>query len=285
MKKILSLLFLCILPFTAVHAQKDVDCSKVDRIKITTWLHEAQSQKKSSNWLLYFGRKFIGTPYVGGTLDRADREKLVVDVSGVDCTTFVEQSLALALCARAGKFDFPTFCNRLARVRYIGGDIAYLNRNHYFTLWINSNVQAGTVRDIQGPVPPFSAIQKINVSYMSTHWHDYHMLTVHQDWIQGISRMEKGINGLTYRYIPKRLIGDTSLMRKAVKSGDILALVTNKKGLDISHVGIAVWNKNGTLHLLNASSIYHRVIVDPMSLAQYMSRHTSQIGIRVCRLR
>ena len=63
-------------------------------------------KKKPADWMLYFGRKFIGTPYVGSTLDRADRERLVVKVSGVDCTTFVEQAAALALCAQSGKFTF-----------------------------------------------------------------------------------------------------------------------------------------------------------------------------------
>lgn len=286
MKKIgLLLFFFCILLFPA-QAQEGVSCSNSDRVKITQWLQVAKGlKKKPADWMLYFGRKFIGTPYVGSTLDRADRERLVVKVSGVDCTTFVEQAAALALCAQSGKFTFTAFCDRLVHVRYIGGHISYVDREHYFTVWINDNVREGIVTDVQTPDPPFSAVQKIDVNYMSVHWQDYHMLSVHPEWVKGIRKMETGINGKTYRYIPKRLLGNARLMRRAVRNGDIIAIVTNKKGLDIAHVGIAVWNKNGTLHLLNASSIHHRVVLEPMTLFQYMGGHASQLGIRVCRLR
>ena len=59
---------------------------------------------------------------------------------------------------------------------------------------------------------------------------------------------------------------------------------TSKAGLDVSHVGFAVWGKDGRLHLLNASSIHKKVILEPMTLYQYMQKHPSQTGIRVIRL-
>lgn len=48
--------------------------------------------------MLWFGKKFIGIPYVGGTLDRAEEEKLVINTSELDCTTFVEIVTALTRC-------------------------------------------------------------------------------------------------------------------------------------------------------------------------------------------
>ena len=68
-----------------------------------------------------------------------------------------------------------------------------------------------------------------------------------------------------------------------IKDGDIIAIVTNKKGLDISHIGFAAWHK-GNLHLLNASSIHKKVVEEPMSLYKYMMRHPSQTGIRIIRV-
>ena len=65
---------------------------------------------------------------------------------------------------------------------------------------------------------------------------------------------------------------------------DIIAIITSKKGLDTSHIGIAVWKTDG-LHLLNASSIHRKVIVEPMLLKNYMLKHPSQLGIRVVRLK
>ena len=56
-----------------------------------------------------------------------------------------------------------------------------------------------------------------------------------------------------------------------------------KKGLDTSHLGFAVW-KEGRLHLLNASSIHKKVVLEPMTLRQYMQKHPSQLGVRVVRV-
>lgn len=60
-------------------------------------------------------------------------------------------------------------------------------------------------------------------------------------------------------------------------------MITNKKGLDTTHIGIASWHQDG-LHMLNASSIHKKVIDEPMLLRTYMMKHPSQIGIRVCRV-
>jgi hypothetical protein len=59
-------------------------------------------------------------------------------------------------------------------------------------------------------------------------------------------------------------------------------MITNKKGLDTSHIGIASWHKDG-LHMLNASSVHKKVIEEPMTLFKYMQKHPSQIGVRVVR--
>ena len=72
-------------------------------------------------------------------------------------------------------------------------------------------------------------------------------------------------------------------MRKIVRDGDIIAITCSKPGLDIAHLGFAVWRKDG-LHLLNASQIHKRVIEEPMTLGKYLSKHSSHTGIRIIRL-
>ena len=67
-----------------------------------------------------------------------------------------------------------------------------------------------------------------------------------------------------------------------IHNGDIIAIVTNKKGLDTSHLGIAIWHTNG-LHMLNASQIREKVVEEAMTLRQYMEKHPSQLGIRIVR--
>ena len=99
---------------------------------------------------------------------------------------------------------------------------------------------------------------------------------------KAIREMEKQVSGKSYLYIPKDSILNTPLLRSAIHDGDIIAMLTRKKGLDTSHVGIAVWHSDG-LHLLNASSIRGKVVEEPKTLYQYMQGQRTQIGIRAVR--
>ena len=98
-----------------------------------------------------------------------------------------------------------------------------------------------------------------------------------------IARQEKQLTGRRYRYIPKEAVKDTKALREAVKDGDILAITTSKQGLDIAHLGFAVWRQDG-LHLLNASQLHKKVVEEPMTLGQYLAKHPTFTGIRVVRL-
>lgn len=257
---------------------------KQDSVKIVTLLKEASRLKtKPKTWMLYFGKKFLGVPYVAGTLDAAKDERLVINTTQLDCTTYVEMVVALTRCAESKKYTFADYCEQLKHVRYIGGDVAYEKRQHYFTAWINDNVEEGIVTDIQVN-PPFTSVQHINVNWMTTHQSSYKMLNGNAVRLKGIKALENSINGKSYRYIPKTKIANNNLFRKTILDGDIIVIITNKKGLDTTHIGIASWHSDG-LHLLNASSIHKKVIDEPMTLRTYMSKHPSQIGIRVCRVR
>jgi hypothetical protein len=72
-------------------------------------------------------------------------------------------------------------------------------------------------------------------------------------------------------------------MRQAVRDGDIIAITCSKPGLDIAHLGFAVWRDDG-LHLLNASQLHKRVVEEPMLLGQYLQKHPSHTGIRIVRI-
>lgn len=260
-----------------------VTFQKKDSVRIVNLLKEAKllSGHPKEGWMLWFGKKFVNVPYVGGTLDRDAEEHLVVNTSELDCTTYVEIVLALAQCAVHKEYTFTSFCNCLRHVRYIDGKPIYTKRQHYFTIWIDDNEREGIVRDIH-PNPPFTAVQKVHVNWMSTHISNYKMLSAHPAWLPDIKSLENSMNGKSYRYIPKASIANTTLFRMTIKNGDIIAIVTNKKGLDTTHIGLASWHQDG-LHLLNASSIHKKVIDEPMLLRTYMLRHPVQIGIRVCR--
>ena len=74
------------------------------------------------------------------------------------------------------------------------------------------------------------------------------------------------------------------MLRQTVSDGDIIAITSRKKGLDIAHLGFAVWHHDG-LHLLNASQLHKKVVEEPMTLERYLSQHPTHTGIRILRLK
>jgi len=253
-----------------------------DSLRIVRLLAEGAG-KNADELMLYYGRQFLGLPYVAYTLDQDKEEGLVINTKGLDCTTYVENVLALAHCALKGYTSFADFCRVLAKVRYVGGNQAYTSRQHYFTYWMSCNVADGLVGHVQLPPPPLSATRKPHVDYMTTHVSAYKMLDAHRQWLPEIKKMEEKVNTTTLTYIPKAQLRDSNRYRKFIKDGDIIGIVTNKKGLDISHVGLAVWHENG-LHLMNASMIHKKVVDEPMTLYQYLQKQTSSVGICLVRM-
>lgn len=283
MKYLLSLIIIlcrCLPAYT----QDEVKYLQKDSIVATELLKSCMTEcKTKDNCLMYFARKLKSVPYVARTLEGGERERLVVNLRQLDCTTYVENVIALYLCIKNGKTTFRNFCNYLRNIRYENGIVTYPTRLHYFSYWIEQNTLTGIVREI---VPQDSSVtedSEYDIYYMSSNPEKYPALRKDTSLIDDISEMEKYFDGKTYRYIPKAKLKNPESLQAYIKDGDIIAIVTNKKGLDISHIGFAAWHK-GNLHLLNASSIHKKVVEEPMSLYKYMMRHPSQTGIRIIRV-
>ena len=132
---------------------------------------------------------------------------------------------------------------------------------------------------------PFNAQQTLQIHFMSQHAELYPALKKHAEFIPIIAQAEKALNGRKINYIPIASLTSSKELRKAVKDGDILAMVTRRDGLDVSHVGFAIWDEKGRLHLMNASSLHKRVVNEEKSLQQYLKSQRLQPGIRVIRLK
>ena len=232
--------------------------------------------------IVEIGKQMLGIPYVGKTLEVNPTEQLVINLRQLDCTTFVENVLAIYLTIKAGSCSFDDFKSNLRRIRYNGGVIAYENRLHYFTSWIDNAEKQGIANECHNVYKHFNGSQQLNISFMTTNPALYPMMNGNSEIPQKIKATEKALTGRIQHYIPKRNLNNPAL-KTLIHNGDIIVIVTNKPGLDTSHIGLAVWQK-GTLHLMNASSIHKKVVVEPMTLYQYMQRHPSQIGIRVVRI-
>lgn len=233
--------------------------------------------------LLHIARGFCGIPYVAKTLENDSKENLVVNLRQLDCTTYVENVLAVYECVKHNRTSYADYLHFLRCIRYVDGNVDYSARQHYFTEWIEENTKDGFVREINTPNPPFNTRQTLSISFMSTHTDAYPMLKNNPEMVKPIAEMERRLSGNTYMYIPKGDIKNTKLLRSAIHDGDIIAIITKKKGLDTSHIGIAVWHKDG-LHMLNASQIHKKVVEEPMTLHDYMQKHPSQVGIRIVRI-
>ncbi len=92
---------------------------------------------------------FLGTAYKLGPLGEGDPGEFDRDplysFSAVDCTTVIEQVMALSIEPDLKK----ALAKTLQRIRYKNGRIDYASRNHFTEAdWIPNNIAAGFLKDI-----------------------------------------------------------------------------------------------------------------------------------------
>ena len=252
-----------------------------DSTFITGLLQKYNAAKMSGGSLmLAIAGEFTGNKYIAGTLEQGSNEPLVINTQELDCTTFVEQVVAIYATVNEGKEGFRDMCTNLQRIRYRGGiRSGYASRLHYISQWIADSAKQHIIHEIDyGPV---GRTLPIDLHYMSTHTASYKQLQGNSTLVNEIAKWERAMHGIEAAYIPKQ-----ELLRTAnelpVYDGDIIALTTNIKGLDVTHIGFAFW-ENGKLHLLHASSAAGKVIKDHKNLYEYQKNKKSQTGIRVFR--
>lgn len=259
-----------------------VSASENDSIKVEKWISEARTLPMDSCRTLHFAKKMLGVPYVAGTLDGNDEELLVVHLDKLDCTTFVETVLALAITEKQCKGNgFTNFKNALMFVRYRDGKLdGYASRLHYFSDWIKDNERKGILREVTSK-SSYAQTKELWLDFMSTHSSSYLPMTKDTSLVQQIATQEKAWQGVEVSYLPKDKLNLSSAELK-IKNGDILAITTNIKGLDVVHVGFAFW-KGEELHMLHASSVANKVIEDPLSLYEYSKNKKAHTGVRAIR--
>ena len=280
-KKMKRLVIYIVATMLAVGSQAQVTCQQQDSVKICSILEKSNRQTTT----LWLARQFMDVPYVAHTLEVNDHEQLVINTRQLDCTTLVETVTALKMCAQQGRKTFADYQKALLQLRYRDGRLTdYTSRLHYFSDWIENKGKMGLTEELQQPNPPFTAVQKLHINYMSQHPQSYKALKAQPSLVPVIRKQEQELTGRTYRYIPKTAVQNTKLLRQTIHDGDIIAITCNKPGLDIAHLGFAVWRKDG-LHLLNASMLHKKVVEEPMTLYRYLQKHPSFTGIRIVKIK
>ena len=259
-----------------IFSEKDVE---ICNSKFELAVDQNLAEKPIGDVVSEIGKSFLGTDYLAHGLEKDGNEKLVINLTGLDCTTFLENSLVLARCIKKGKTTFEDYQKELQFVRYRDGKIdKYTSRLHYFSFWIYDNVRKGVIEDVTKELGGKKI--KFKVEFMSTHPENYKQLKENPDFIPIIKKQEKDISCREYYSIPK---GELESKEEQIQNGDLIAITTNVEGLDIGHVGIAVRMKDNRIHLLHAPDVGYKVQISDLPLFEYLNKLKKDTGIIILR--
>ena len=247
--------------------------------KLIRCLDEKKTSAESLDQLmLEIGLFFLGTPYGAGTLDTTMGERLVVNLRKLDCTTFIENVVALAWHAASRKKSFETYRRLLLKIRYRQGRLrGYHSRLHYFSDWIRDNQKKGIVRDVTEEIGGRPLRKAVN--FMTTHPDLYTRLRNGAN-LSRMKSVERRISRRSLFVISKKAL---RRLEDRIHGGALIAITTNAEGLDVLHAGLAV-RVNGRIHLLHASSKEGKVVVSRSTLCRYLMQSRARTGTMVARV-
>lgn len=186
----------------------------------------------------FLSKQFLNTPYKKSTLigDIDTPEIFVINLGGIDCFTFLDYIEAMSI-----SISFSEFTENLKKIRYKSGEISYKKRHHFFTDWAEFN--SSLVNDISVSISNGKnklITKKLNEKNDGT------------QFLTGIPCINREIV-----YVPSMAIDD--FVMDKLNTGDYIGVYSETEGLDVSHVGIIVMNKN-TVSFRHASSKHQRVV-------------------------
>ena len=224
---------------------------------------------------------FLNAPYVAGTLDKNDTERLVINLREFDCVTFVETVIALANTVVSDDLSFDNFASQLKRIRYRNGVVdGYDSRLHYTSDWIYDNVKKKILSEASLRLGGISETKTID--FMTTHRTAYRLLETDDQMLERIRNIEGEINARGgFYYLPKEKLESAKV---DIPHMAMIAFTTSIKGLDTTHTGFA-YKKDGKLTFIHASSAKNKVIIDEKTLSEYCKGQKSCTGIMVMPVR
>ncbi|MGL5682518.1 MAG: N-acetylmuramoyl-L-alanine amidase-like domain-containing protein [Marinifilaceae bacterium] len=229
--------------------------------------------------VIHFASTLKGTPYVAGVLDRGTAETLIINAQELDCVTFVDNVLALSVLTDTLNHFEHAFGDLLTKIRYQEAQInGYSSRLHYSTAWLLSMQQNGLLINATPSLELLPFIPQVD--FMSRNYLKYPRLKTDSTNLSAIRAMEHNINSTSIAYIPKEKVINN--VYNSIKNGDIILITTNIKGLDTSHLGIAI-KKGKTVYLIHASSEKGAVVETQQPLREYLMGVKNQSGIIIAR--
>jgi hypothetical protein len=211
----------------------------------------------------FISAAFLGVPYAAGTLGGPPgapggavevKEALVIDLSRVDCFTYLDYVEAMRLSR-----SYDEFRRTLAAVRYRKGEVAYATRRHFFTDWAASS-RVADVTTAVGGAQTKSAVKVLNLKEDGG------------SFVPGLPHTAR-----TVAYVPSAAFDGLAADR--LRTGDYVGIYAEDDGLDVKHTGIAVAKGTGII-FRHASQIAAKVIDEDL-----MSYLAGKPGIVVLRPR
>ena len=251
-----------IIPFIFAGYSADAQNEKIvlgkwDIPELNNMIYKAEQIKDNGERIIFLSEKFLGTPYVGGTMlgSEFSSETLVINLSGLDCLTFLDYIEAMR---QSDSFD--SFKENVKKVRYKGGVLDYHTRRHFFTDWIQSGIISDVTVKVGGNRVK-NASKKLNLKEDGSFY------------LPGLPIVNR-----TIYYIPSDRIDDNLL--ESLQSGDYVGVYTPLPGLDVSHTGIIV-KKSGHVYLRHASSKKQNQKVVDEDLKTYIESKPGLVVLRV----
>ena len=236
----------------------------------------------------YFFRQLMEDGICTEFTQPMEEEHLVVSLSQVDCTTVIEDVLALALCYRDGRTSLADLKDYYRRMHYQNGIVSFATRNHYFTWIMQSAIKEGFVERISPdePVYPFTGQMDIQPNYMTQNKHLFRPQMENEENYQAIALRQQQ-QRVRFTYIPRELLNMPQESELGViRNGDILAVACNQhswaRGLDIKHLLIAKWI-DSRLHFYHVTT--DGVKLEKIDVYTYMKDKFTMIGVTVYRLK
>jgi len=227
--------------------------------KLTQIIVSANQFDNPGDRIVELSTHFINTPYVADTLIGSPQvpEQLVVNLTELDCFTFLDVIEALRRASSAENFP-----EQLMNVRYRNGTVTYAARKHFFSDWVTGD--AASVSDVTAGIGQESVqavIKQLNRKGDGS------------DWLSGITVTPREI-----LYIPTNKIDNELLY--ALQSGDYVGVYSEQPGLDVSHTGLIV-KSSGKVMLRHASSRSGVERVVDEELLEYLQGKAGLVVYRV----
>jgi len=260
-KRLISTVFIIYLMFCPVLAadRNPVNLGHWSRTKLAQIITATHQIDAPGERIVAISRHFLDTPYVADTLIGSPQtaEQLVINLAGFDCFTLLDVVDALRRAADGD--DFPA---QLQQVRYRGGKVAYENRRHFFSDWVVGDAaMIGDVTAAVGQGRAQQVVKHLNLKSDGMHW------------LPGIPVVRRVVT-----YIPTDKIEREVL--SALQAGDYVGIYTDQAGLDVSHVGLIVRDKDRVM-LRHASSLSSARRVVDVDLLKYLPGKPGLVVYRV----